>query len=456
MLTAARRTPVFVAVTSAAALGLVVAGCGRSSSPSSTPSTPASSSSASASTSAAGDFGTLKALCGPGTPSGATARGLTATTIRIGVLADVGATVAPGLGQEFFDSAHAFSKWCNAAGGIGGRKIVIDKLDSQVFNVGQSIVNACQKDFMLVGGGTPLDNAGVKQRLGCKLGQIPAYEVSTQAIEAGLQVKPYPVIATQQPFGGFRLMAEKYPDSKTKGVAIGSGNSASLATGGKRTAYATEHNGYKTLLQLRPLQVDNFRPYMEELKGAGVAGIGESSGVTIAPEIQGMKNIGWMPEWMLFTYQFYNQQAVDSAKSLGTFPPSYVALNYLPFELSDQSPALKEIKTQLTATVSKPQYTQFTSEAYSSWTLFAKAATACGANLTQDCVLQKAGSETAWTGGGIQPPVSTSPSASSMSDCVAIVRLTTGGWVYDKAVTQPNKDFYNCDPKNVAVTPANP
>jgi len=43
-----------------------------------------------------------------------------------------------------------------------------------------------------------------------------------------------------------------------------------------------------------------------------------------------------------------------------------------------------------------------------------------------------------------------------MSDCVAIVRLTTGGWVYDKAVTQPNKDFYNCDPKNVAVTPANP
>jgi len=64
------------------------------------------------------------------------------------------------LEQEFFDTADAFSKWCNAAGGINGRKIVVDKWDAKLFNVGQAFTNACQKDFMLVGNGNAFDDAG--------------------------------------------------------------------------------------------------------------------------------------------------------------------------------------------------------------------------------------------------------------------------------------------------------
>src|SRR5664279_979407 len=100
--------------TTVVTVGLVVAGCGRSSSSgggtsktgSSTPSA-----SATATTAAAGDFGTLKGVCGPGTPKGATARGLTDSTIRIGVNSDAGAAAAPGIEQEFFDASDAFSKW---------------------------------------------------------------------------------------------------------------------------------------------------------------------------------------------------------------------------------------------------------------------------------------------------------------------------------------------------------
>ena len=43
---------------------------------------------------------------------------------------------------------------------------------------------------MLVGGGNALDAPGVKPRLSCKLGQIPAYTVSPEATDAGLQVGP--------------------------------------------------------------------------------------------------------------------------------------------------------------------------------------------------------------------------------------------------------------------------
>jgi Periplasmic binding protein len=447
-----------VAAASAAALGIAVAGCGRSSSPGGggASSSASSSASASASTAGAGDIGTLKNICGPGTPKPLSGRGLSGTTIRLGVMSDPGAAAAPGIEQEFFDVGDAFSKWCNAAGGINGRKIVIDKRDAKLFNVAQEMIGACQQDFMLVGGGNALDSAGVKARLACKLGQIGAYTVSTEATDAGLQVKPMPTSATQLPIGGTRLLALAYPDSKTKGVAIGSATLASLTEAAKKTHQAYTDAGFKvTAVQIKPVLVDNFRPYMEQLKTTGTVGLYEVSGQDITPEVQAIKNIGWNPEWLQYSYQFYTAQSVQAAKALGTFPATYIQLNQVPFELSSV-PVVSQIKSQLLAAVSNPGFTQLTAESYSAWMLWAKAATACGDNLTQDCILQKAGSETAWTAGGLAPPVSTSPTATSISNCVIMVRLTASGWVYDKKVTDPNRGLFNCDPANVATVNANP
>ena len=65
-----------------------------------------------------------------------------------------------------------------------------------------------------------------------------------------------------------------------------------------------------------------------------------------------------------------------------------------------------------------------------------------------DCVLQKAGAHSDWTGGGLTPPVSTDPTSTTPTDCWLAIKLETTGWTYDKKVTQPNKGVYNCDPKN--------
>ena len=43
-------------------------------------------------------------------------------------MADPGNTVSPGLDQELFDTADAFVGWCNAAGGIDGRRLQLDKV----------------------------------------------------------------------------------------------------------------------------------------------------------------------------------------------------------------------------------------------------------------------------------------------------------------------------------------
>ncbi len=461
MSTHARRRLPIATVGVAASVCLLAAGCGRSSSAApggSSTSAAAGSSAPSSSAAGPGDFGTLKSVCGPGTAKPApAARGITDSTIRIGVMSDAGAAAAPGIEQEFFDASDAFSKWCNDLGGIAGRKIVIDKWDAKLFNSAAVTVSACQKDFMLVGGGAALDDAAVKPRLACKLGAIPAYTVSTAAANAGLQVKIHPGVATQIPFGGYRLLTETYPDIKTKGIAVGSATLASLLEGGKKQKYALEKAGYKvTALQNKPVLVDNFRPYMEALKDSGTVALYETSGQDITPEIQAIKNIGWNPQAIVYSYQFYTAANVQAAKTLKTFPNIYINLDYVPFEVGDAVPAIKEIKTQLAAAVSQPKYTQFTLESYSSWLLFATAAKSCADNLTQDCVLQKAGSHTDWTAGGISPPVSTSPDATSITDCTALIRLTPDGWVYDRAVTRPNSGYFNCDPANIATVPANP
>src|ERR1700712_2624039 len=63
------------------------------------------------------------------------------------------------------------------------------------------------------------------------------------------------------------------------GVGIGTSNLASLLPQSKGLRQALTDAGVKvTAFQEKPPLVDNFRPYMEELKGAGTVGLDELSG----------------------------------------------------------------------------------------------------------------------------------------------------------------------------------
>ncbi|HEX4015334.1 MAG TPA: ABC transporter substrate-binding protein [Frankiaceae bacterium] len=363
--------------------------------------------------------------------------------------ADPGSTAAPGLEQEFFDTGDGFAKWCNSAGGINGRKIVIDKLDAKLFNVGQVMTTACLKDFMLVGNGNAFDSGGVKVRVGCKLGQIPAYVVSPEAVGAPYQVQATPVPPTQINDGTIRLLAETYPDTKSGGVGIGSSTLASIAPVGLRTAEYLRDLGIKVaVVQSQPPQVDNYRPYMEQLKAAGAAGYYGISAQDPSPIVQAMKNIGYTPSWILYSPQFYGPQAGAAAKSLGSFPPSYVQFGALPFDLDSQFPVLQQTENIVKSAVPNAKLTAFTDSAFSAWTLWAESATECGSNLTSACVLQHAQQHTDWTAGGLYPAHSTALDAKA-SPCITVVKLTTSGFVYDKAVTRPTDGVFNCDPANV-------
>jgi ABC-type branched-subunit amino acid transport system substrate-binding protein len=83
----------------------------------------------------------------------ATEIGVTPKEIRIAVLADVDTPVAPGLFKGSPDAVQGFAKYINRTGGLAGRKLVVDFLDTQLSadEARNAVIKACANDFAMVG-----------------------------------------------------------------------------------------------------------------------------------------------------------------------------------------------------------------------------------------------------------------------------------------------------------------
>jgi hypothetical protein len=395
-----------------------------------------------------GSFGTLEGLCGAGDASGATDRGVTDTEIHLGTMGDPTNTVIPGAGQEAFDIGDAFVEWCNEAGGINGRTLVLTKRDAKLFEVGARMIEACQSDFMLVGNANPLDEAGVDTRLGCGLAHIPAYVVSAKAATSEKQVVVDSSIPQVQ-VGRFKALAAQYPDA-FQAVSFISVDGGGLDSFALRQRDAMESLGYKVVdFQLAPITgVDNWRPYAQNALGNGAKSV-----ITLSPDItafvRSMNDVGWKPEVMPLGVQNYNEGTIELAKE-GVLPPTYVALTYWPFEAADDSPAMQQAIELIEGSSDiPPSFAHL--QSLNSWLLWAWAAKECGSELTGDCVIENAGSWKDWTGGGIIAPVDTQVGPGLLSECFTLLQATPDGYVLVPELTKPNTDIFNCDPSNVVV-----
>ncbi len=246
--------------------------------------------------------------------------------------------------------------------------------------------------------------------------------------------------------------AEAFPATKTGGVGIGSSTLSSIIPTGLQAQEYLKDIGIKVaVLQNQPVQVDNYRPYVEQWKQDGAQGIYQISAQDPTPIVQAMKNVGYNPAWILYRTQFYGPQAAKAAKALGSFPPSYVQFTSIPFDLANKYPVVQQLIDIVHGAVPNGKLTTFTTSSMSAWLLWAVSAKACGANLTVDCVLQKAKSQTAWDAGGLYPKQNLVPGQSHASPCIALVKLTSSGFAYDEKLTQPTSGDapFNCDPANV-------
>jgi ABC-type branched-subunit amino acid transport system substrate-binding protein len=390
-------------------------------------------------------------ICEKGPGGASTVRGVSDKAIDLATFADPGNTVEPGLNIEFFQFASAFAKWCNAAGGIDGRQIVVQDRDAALFNAAQVTNQACQQDFMSVGGGLALDQPSVSVRVGCGLGQITDFTVSDQAVDAALQVNPGGTNNDEVEAGWYGALAKKYPQA-VKEFGTGAQNNPSILEPVEKWEKTAEAQGYKvTDFQEPPLTVTDWTPYVEEAQTKGVQALEPSDDSAIAPYLQAMNTAGYKPAFVFFTTQDYNKTTLQAASGLN-LPPTYVAINTWPFELASQSPGLEQMEAIMGKYAKGDPVDQDDEFATSSWVLFAKAASQCGANLTVSCVLQHASEQKTWTGGGVTAPVAQLAMSSenpTPSDCFVLMQIKSDKFVYDKTDTKPNDQIWHCDPKTI-------
>ena len=420
-----------------AAIALLAAGCGRGGGPS-TEESPATGAKA-----VSYDFGDLKRICNDGDAKSSPAQGVTADTITVGTLTDLGFTKK----SEFVDAAKVFTSWCNEAGGINGRTLVAKTRDARLFEVRQRVLEACREDFALVGGGSALDGTGVKERLSCLLPDFPGQTVQHEANGSDLQVYTLGAGHSYNRYEGFWrwLIKEAHPSSAG---AIGTitGDSPGPKILAEQAKEALTAAGAKIAYsELYPTQgVSDWTPYAQSIKNKNIRGLvffGDYA--SLAKLQQALTNINHKLDWIDANANAYNPMFIKLAGKTLDYHNVVADLSGLyPLEKASGNPATQQLIDLFKKYAPGKEVTLPAVRAFSAWLLFAKAAASCGDALTRKCVLEAAQKETHWTAGGLVAPIDLSKKDAPLK-CWNAVKATSKGW--EPADFKPDSGAYRCN-----------
>ena len=429
-------------------LGVVAAACGsnRNEDTAATPTTTQASGSNVTTTTAPGQkFGTLSSPCGKGDAKGATAQGVTDTSITIGYGDDAGYTAAPGLNKEMGEAVKALIKWCNEQGGINGRQIVGKYYDAKLLEVDPAMTSACKEVFMLVGQGFALDAVQEAKRIGCKLSTVPGYSVSAAFAHGSGMVQSTANPSDQAPLQHAYAVAKLFPDAVKKTALMYANYAATIETKDKVVAsYPAAGYTFLSCDQVYNIAGEaDWKPFAEALKKCGAEVVYWTG--SPAPNYQNFlaaaKQVGFAPKAYITDANFYdaNFAAWNASAGAGAGDATYVRLAYVPLEEADKNPATKQYIDLVTAAGGKPSLLGI--QATASFLLWATGAKACGSTVTAKCVLDSIGKLTDWTAGGLHVPMD--PGKNQAPNCGVLVKLTGGK--YERV--DPKDKTFDCDPK---------
>jgi ABC-type branched-subunit amino acid transport system substrate-binding protein len=436
----ARRATILVVI------GLAAAACGGNHGNGSASVTPGSTGTPTTVAPAVAKFGTLVSPCGPGSAQGATANGVTNTSITIGYGDDAGYSAAPGLDKEMSDAVKPMIKWCNDQGGINGRKVVGKYYDAKVLQVTQVMTQACNdKVFMLVGQGWVLDSGQEQTRIACKLSTIPGFSVGTAFASGPGMEQPLPNPGDEETVSSAFQIAQLFPDAVKKAAFVFAEFPATRETRDKAAA-AYPKAGWKFLACDQKYNIageSDWKPFASTLKACGVQAVVwvGSPDPNLENFLNASKQVGFAPQaWATDPNQYTAAFAKWNGQYGGAADNVYVRMTGVPFELAAQAPAVK----QYTDLVAKSHGTigLLGEQSASAFLLWATGVKACGSAVTAKCVLDSAAKQTDWTGGGLHIPAD--PGSNTASKCGMLLKLKGAEWV---KVVPSGDTLFDCNDK---------
>lgn len=395
--------------------------------------------------------GTLAVPCGKGAtapkapPAGADSTGVTATSIKIAVISDKSGQIkVPTASIE--ESMQAFVDFCNGFGGINGRKLVLEKIDSKLFQQLEATNQACNdKNFAIVGSGSVTDDQGAQAMVDCNLIEVPAYTATAKKALSDRLVQPLPNPADFYNIGPALYLKKKYPDA-IKHAAILWGDIGTATVQAERIEKAYESVGFKFVYKQKTAVIqENYTAEAQAMKAKGVQYVTFVNTTAEAVKLlKDMQTQGFDPQVKDFGQQYYDPALLDAGSAA---EGSYVQLNTVPFENPSASPALQAYLQAYDAVkeAGKPQPTSLGVQAFSAGLLFATAVKSVGDDVTRTSVLAALHKIKSWDGGGLHLP--SDPGDGLVNTCFLYSQVKGGKFVQ---VEPAKADTFNCNKKAYA------
>jgi ABC-type branched-subunit amino acid transport system substrate-binding protein len=380
--------------------------------------------------------------CGPGRATGATDTGVTDQAIMIAAIADVGG-VRPDLFRANWDAMDAFVAWCNSVGGVNGRKLRLEKLDSALFDDRSQTIAACSTAFALVGSAAALDGAGAQSGEDCGIPDIPAFTAEPSHETASNVVQPLPNPPDSYPVGPGRYLASRFPVA-VKHASIFYSSVGVTAVQAKRQIESYTDAGFRFVDQV-PFDVvgANFDTLVAPLKRHAPGYVyvqGELTDLVNAEKA--LAKAGIKPEVVDAGQQAYD---VDFLKQGGaTVEGTYVIATTVPFAEASTSPELQRYLHWLDVTHPGAQPTALGVQGWSAGLLFAEALRSLGSNVTRAGLLEALRKVHHWDGNGLHVP--SDPGANRQLGCFSYLQVRNGAFVR----AYPAHGF-SCSPLNVVA-----
>jgi len=345
------------------------------------------------------------------------------------------------------NAAKVFAAWCDAQGGIDGRKIVPVLHQTDLMAVVAAMTAACSSDFVLAGGSAALDGIAVNTRLKCLLPDFDAQPVMAQNQGSALQVAPYASSSQYSGYAGYyKWLFQKYPGSANH-VGILSGQSVITEIDASAVEQTVKADGGAVAYNgtFPPVGVSNWTPYAQTIKAKGIKGLTfyDTPQDLIALE-QALDSIGYHLDWIDANSNAYGTGFIQIAGKALTKQNNYASLPGIwPVEKAAGNPAVQKIVQLFHQYAPGQPVTLQVELGFSAWLLFAVSAESCGANLTRLCVYQAALKQAAWTGGGISAPTNEG-ALTGPPTCFNIEQATASGWQAAGGFTPNTGGTYSC------------
>ncbi len=398
---------------------------------------------------AAGAAATSAGACGANgnqTPAGgnggATATGVTATTIDVGNIASISG-VSPGLTQSAQQATEAWAAYVNSTGGICGRQIKVQPFDdgSDSGTDYADAQQACSGDFAMVGNASGFDDGGAQAVSSCGIPDMAA-EVSTAA--AGGTADIFGASPGNDHYWGLgpaNYLKSTYPNAIGKAAMIYLNVSATQTQAAHEvSAYTGDGFHYVYDTSTTPTNA-NYAANVQAMQSAGAQYVTEYSDADSAERLlQAMQQANYSPQvvdWFSEEYspQFAQQTAPESNGDLVLMTATAA------YEEASGNPGMQLMESWLNRVAGSGQWHQdiFAILAWSAGLAFEQAAKEVGPDLTRAALISKIQGITSWTGGGVTPPVNIGQKIPS--PCFFYMKIENGAFqrVYP---TAPNT--YDC------------